>query len=65
MAIGKTGELLVGPDDIADVDQALAKFGRGNFAFRKIGERTLGRLTSSGTFVKMFWLSLIRAFMAS
>ena len=43
VAIGKTGELLVGGDDIALLDQALAKFGRGNFAFRRIGERTLGR----------------------
>lgn len=43
VAIGRTGELLVGPDDIALLDQALAKFGRGNFAFRRIGERTLGR----------------------
>ena len=43
VAIGKTGQLLVGSDDIALLDQALAKFGRGNFAFRKIGQRTLGR----------------------
>jgi hypothetical protein len=48
VAIGKTGEVLVGPDDIAVLDQALAKFGRGNFAFRKIGERTLGRWRSGG-----------------
>lgn len=43
VAVGRMGELLVGPDDIALLDQALAKFGPGNFAFRKIGERTLGR----------------------
>jgi hypothetical protein len=43
VAIGKTGEILVGADDIALLDQALAKLGRGNFAFRRIGERTLGR----------------------
>ena len=43
VAIGKNGEVLVGPDDIAVLDQALAKFGPGDFAFRRIGERTLGR----------------------
>lgn len=48
VAIGRTGEVLVGPDDIAVLDQALIKFGRGNFAFRRIGERTLGRWRSEG-----------------
>ncbi len=48
IAIGRTGEFLVGSDDIAVLDQALAKFGRGNFAFRRIGERTLGRWRSGG-----------------
>jgi len=48
IAIGRTGELLVGPVDIAVLDHALAKFGRGNFAFRRIGERTLGRWRSGG-----------------
>ena len=43
VAIGKTGEVLVDSDDIALLDKALAKFGRGNFAFRRIGEKTLGR----------------------
>ncbi len=43
VAIAGTGEVLVGSDDIAVLDEALAKFGRGNFAFRIIGERTLGR----------------------
>ena len=43
VAIARTGEVVVGSDDIAVVDGALAKFGRGNFAFRRIGERTLGR----------------------
>ena len=48
IAIGRTGEFLVGSDDIAVLDQALAKFGRGNFAFRRIGERILGRWRSGG-----------------
>lgn len=48
VAIAKTGEFLVGPDDISLLDQALAKFGRGNFAFRRIGERTLGRWRQGG-----------------
>ncbi len=43
VAIGRTGELVVGPDDIAVLDEALAKFGRGNFAFRRIGQTNLGR----------------------
>jgi hypothetical protein len=42
VAIGKTGEVMVGPDDIALLDQALGKFGPGNFAFRRIGDKTLG-----------------------
>lgn len=48
VAIGKNGELVVGPDDIAVLDEALAKFGRGNFAFRRVGERTLGRWRKRG-----------------
>lgn len=48
VAIAKTGEFIVGPDDIALLDQALTKFGRGNFAFRRIGERTLGRWRQGG-----------------
>ena len=43
VAIGRTGEIVVGLDDIWVLDQALAKFGSGIFAFRKIGEKTLGR----------------------
>jgi predicted aspartyl protease len=42
VAIGKAGEVLVGPDQVALLDRALGRFGRGNFAFRKIGERALG-----------------------
>ncbi len=48
VAIGRTGETLVGTDDIAVLDQALTKFGRGTFAFRRVGERTLGRWRSGG-----------------
>ena len=43
VAIARTGEVVVGSDDIAVLDEALAKFGRGSFAFRRIGERTPGR----------------------
>jgi len=43
VAVGRVGEIVVGSDDIWVLDQALAKFGSGNFAFRRIGEKTLGR----------------------
>jgi hypothetical protein len=42
-AIGKTGEHIVGADNIVVLDEALVKFGPGEFAFRKIGQRPLGR----------------------
>ncbi len=42
VAIGRTGELVVGLNNIAVLDEALAKFGSGKFALRKIGERGLG-----------------------
>ncbi len=47
-AIGPTGELVVGPDNIAVLDAALSKLGPGNFAFRRIGQKTLGRWRQAG-----------------
>lgn len=37
VAIGVSGEVILGDDDVQVLDQALAKFGRGNFAFRRVG----------------------------
>jgi len=42
VAIGRTGELIVGPDNIAVLDEALAKFGSGKFTLRKVGQKALG-----------------------
>lgn len=39
----KDGSVIVSTDDIYVIDQALEKFGAGNFAFRKIGSSTLGK----------------------
>ncbi len=43
VAISLQGETIVGPNDLGVLQQALARFGRGNFAFRRIGYRTLGK----------------------
>jgi len=43
VAISLEGETIVGADDIAVLQQALHRFGSGNFAFRRIGEAALGK----------------------
>lgn len=43
VAISSKGETIVGPDDIGILQQALDRFGSGNFAFRRVGEAALGK----------------------
>ncbi len=43
VAISLQGEIIVGPSDLEVLQQALARFGPGNFAFRRIGYRSLGK----------------------
>ena len=43
VAISLQGETIIGPNDLEVLQQALARFGRGNFAFRRIGYRSLGK----------------------
>lgn len=43
VAIGRHGETVVGSDDLWVLQQALERFGRGEFAFRRIGDRALGK----------------------
>ncbi len=43
VAISREGETIVGADDIGVLEQALHRFGSGNFAFRRVGEATLGK----------------------
>ena len=48
-AIVPSGETIIGHDDVAVLQDAVARFGPGNFVFRRIGypfvERWLGGLT--------------------
>lgn len=37
LAIGHDGQVIVGTDDVAVVDQAIRTFGSGNFGFCRIG----------------------------
>jgi len=37
IAIGLNGEVILGRDDIEVMEQATARFGKGNFSFRCIG----------------------------
>ncbi|MBM3135378.1 MAG: hypothetical protein FJZ89_08905 [Chloroflexi bacterium] len=43
VAISLLGEVIIGQSDLEVLQQALARFGRGNFAFRRIGYRPLGK----------------------
>ena len=49
LAIGPDGEIIVGDDDMAVLEQAVAHFGPGNFTYRRVGHafttRWLGVLT--------------------
>ena len=46
VAISEDGRLIVGPDEISVTSQALEQFGRGQFAFRRIGWDYEGRIRS-------------------
>ena len=43
VAIGSDGQTILGDDDGSVLGQAIEKFGSGNFAFTRIGDRTLGQ----------------------
>jgi hypothetical protein len=43
VAIARDGRLIVESDQIRALEEAVKQFGSGNFAFRKIGSRVLGR----------------------
>ncbi len=43
VAIGPDGQTILGEDDALILQQAIEKFGSGNFAFTRVGDRTLGR----------------------
>ncbi|MFQ5814810.1 MAG: hypothetical protein ACE5I2_16655 [Anaerolineae bacterium] len=43
IAISYDGQTIVAKDDIGVLKVALERFGSGNFAFRRIGFRTLGK----------------------
>lgn len=43
VAIGPDGQTILGDDDVQILQEAIEKFGSGNFAFTRIGDRTLGR----------------------
>lgn len=42
-AIAQDGRLILGKDDLEILEKAIQEFGSGNFAFRKIGSKVLGR----------------------
>jgi hypothetical protein len=44
VAIASDGRMLVGPDDIEIVRQAIADFGSGNFAFYRVGSDYVDKL---------------------
>ena len=43
VAIGPDGQIILGDDDAEILQQAIEKFGSGNFALTRVGNRTLGR----------------------
>ena len=43
VAIASDGRIIIGENDIAVLKKAIRDFGRGNFAFRRIGFRTMGK----------------------
>jgi glutathione synthase/RimK-type ligase-like ATP-grasp enzyme len=43
VAIAQDGNLIVESDQILALQKAIKTFGKGNFAFRKIGSRALGK----------------------
>jgi len=49
VAISDDGQTILGSEDVNVLERAIQRFGSGNFAFRRIGHRTMGR-----------WLSVLR-----
>lgn len=43
VAIARDGRLILDSDQVRALEKAIAEFGSGNFAFRKVGYRALGR----------------------
>jgi hypothetical protein len=43
VAIGKDGRIVLGPDDIEVLKKAITLFGSGNFVFRRVGFKALGK----------------------
>jgi hypothetical protein len=43
VAIGPDGQTILGDDDAQVLQEAIERFGSGNFAFTRVGDRTLGR----------------------
>jgi len=43
VAIARDGRLILDSDQVRALERAVADFGSGNFAFRKVGYRALGR----------------------
>ena len=43
-AINRGGQVIVGTDDVAVMDQAIQAFGSGNFIFRRIGSSYVDKL---------------------
>lgn len=50
-AISQDGQVIVGADDVAVMDQAIEAFGSGNFVFRRIGYSYVDKLQTSHTFL--------------
>lgn len=48
VAIGPTGDLILGDDQFALTKQAIDRFGSGNFAFRRIGYDYVVRIRALG-----------------
>jgi len=46
VAISPEGKLVLGKDDLEVLKKALKEFGKGNFAFRRIGFKALGKWIS-------------------
>ena len=53
VAISLQGEIIIGPNDLEVLQQALARFGRGNFAFRRIGGWPLGKWRKTDNKLKL------------
>ena len=49
VAIGPDGQTILGDEDAHVLQDAIERFGSGNFAFTRIGDRTLGRWLSFRT----------------